>query len=84
VRQVIFPVKLLHDRTRPVIPNRRVRSSLIGVSDHLRSARPVTQHNFRFLTVTLDRRIRSCRPARLVSARFAVSTDNGWICLKGV
>jgi hypothetical protein len=61
VRQVIFPVKLLHDRTRPVIPDRRVQSSLIGASDHLRSARPVTQRNFRFLTVTLDRRVQSVR-----------------------
>jgi hypothetical protein len=61
MRQVIFPVKLLHDRTRPVIPDRRVRSSLIGASDHLRSAHLVTQRNFRFPTVTPDRRVRSMR-----------------------
>jgi hypothetical protein len=76
--------ELLHDRTRPIILDRRVRSSQTGVSDQHRSARLVSQYRFLFSTVTTDRRVRSYRQARPVSARLAVSKGNGWIYLRGL
>jgi hypothetical protein len=50
----------------------RVQSPLIGASGH-------STMSFSFSTVTFDRRVRSRRPARSVSAYFAELAGNGWI-----